>query len=154
QLVAYHKDHAPDYTAPEYRDLSWVRLAADDLAGSMQPSEDQIKDFYDAHSDEFVQPETRTVEQILFTDEAAAKAASDELSKGEDFAKEAQKAGTSADQLTLGTVKRDDLPPEIADAVFGATQNQPTQPVKSDFGWHIFRITAITPESTRTLADA
>jgi peptidyl-prolyl cis-trans isomerase D len=154
QLAAFHKDHAPDYTAPEYRDLSWTRLAADDLESSMQPSEDQIKDFYDAHSEEFVQPETRTVEQILLNDEATAKTTADSLAKGEDFAKVAAAAGTSADQLVLGTVKRDDLPPDIADAVFGATLNQPTQPVKSDFGWHIFRITAITPESTRTLADA
>jgi peptidyl-prolyl cis-trans isomerase D len=154
QLAAFHKDHAADYTAPAYRDLSWTRLAADDLAQSMQPSDGQIKDYYDAHADEFRQPETRTVEQILLSDEAAAKAASDELSQpGADFAKVAAKAGTPADQLALGTVRRDDLPPDLADTIFSAPLNQPTQAVKSDFGWHIFRVTAITPEAVRTLAD-
>jgi peptidyl-prolyl cis-trans isomerase D len=154
QLAGYHKDHAAEFTAPEYRDISWVRLAADDLVATTQPSEDQIKDAYDAHTDEFRQPETRTVEQILFSDEAAAKAASERLAKGEDFAKVAADTGTPADQLALGTVKHDDLPPDLADAIFGATVNQATEPVKSDFGWHIFRVTAVTPEAVRTLADA
>src|SRR6185312_10717747 len=45
------------------------------------------------------------------------------------------------------------LPPEIGDAIFGAEVNKPTQPVKSDFGWHIFRVTAISPESQRSLEE-
>src|SRR6185312_7670369 len=45
------------------------------------------------------------------------------------------------------------LPPEIGDAIFGAEVNKPTQPVKSDFGWHIFRVTSVTPESQRSLEE-
>jgi peptidyl-prolyl cis-trans isomerase D len=153
QLVQYHTEHAADFTAPEYRDLSWVRLAADDLAQGMQPGEQQIKDAYEQRIDEFRKPETREVEQILLTDETAAKAASDKLVKGEAFDKVAAESGTSSEQLALGSVRKDELPPDLADVIFGAEINKPTQPVKSDFGWHIFRVTSASPESQRSLEE-
>ena len=153
QLVQFHKDHAADFTAPEYRDLAWVRLGADDQAEGTQPTDQQIKDAYEQRIDEFRKPETREVEQILLNDEAAAKAASDRLAKGEAFDKVAADSGTSAEQLSLGSVRKDELPPEIGDAIFGAEVNKPTQPLKSDFGWHIFRVTSVTPESQRSLEE-
>lgn len=153
ELVQYHKEHAADFTAPEYRDLSWVRLAADDLAQGMQASEQQVKEAYDQRIDEFRKPETRDVEQILLSDETAAKAAADKLAKGETFDKVAAESGTAAEQLALGSVRKDELPPEIGDAIFGAEVNKPTQPLKSDFGWHIFRVTAISPESQRSFEE-
>src|SRR5690349_20094871 len=55
--------------------------------------------------------------------------------------------------LSLGSVKKDELPAEFADAIFGAEVNKPTLPVKSDFGWHIFRVTAVSPESQRSLEE-
>jgi peptidyl-prolyl cis-trans isomerase D len=37
--------------------------------------------------------------------------------------------------------------------IFAAETGKPTQPVKSDFGWHIFRVTSTSPESQRSLAE-
>jgi peptidyl-prolyl cis-trans isomerase D len=147
ELEALHKEKAALFTAPEYRALSFAVLSAKGLAASIKATDKELRDAYDSRTDDFVVPERRTVEQIRFDNEAAAKAAKDKLAGGADFLALAKDAGQKPDVTSLGENAQADLPPAFAVA-FKLAQNEVSEPVKSDFGWHLLRATNIKPGHT------
>ena len=153
-LAAYHKDNAAAFTAPEYRALTYITLTSADLAKDVEVSEDDVKQAYEDNKAHFGTPELRTVQQMVLPDEAAAKKAADLLSQGKDFgdvAKDVAKQGKDA--LDLGTVTKEQLPPELRDAAFALSTDGATTPIKTALGWHILKVTAIKPASTKTYQE-
>jgi peptidyl-prolyl cis-trans isomerase C len=81
---------------------------------------------------------------ILVESEDDAKAISAELKKGGDFAaiaKEKSKDPGSKDTGgDLGFFTKDQMVPEFAEAAFKLDKGQVSDPVKSQFGWHVIRV--------------
>ena len=79
---------------------------------------------------------------ILLPDEASAKAALERVKKGEDFAKVATELSKdpAGDGGDLGWFTKDRMVPEFADAAFKLQPGQISDPVKSQFGWHIIKV--------------
>ncbi len=153
-LVTYHSEHALQFTAPEYRALTFLTLSPADLADEIAVSESDIDEAYRDRIDSYTVPEQREVEQILISDEDAARAAADRLRQGEDFYAVARDvAGLDAEAVKLGEMMRIDLPDETAGAVFALAPDTVSDPIQSPFGWHLFRVTAITAGSTRPLEE-
>ena len=99
--------------------------AAYDAAAKAQPPEPEIH-----------------ARHILLPDEASAKAALARVKAGEDFAKVATElskdpGGEGGD---LGWFTKDRMVPEFADAAFKLEPGQISEPVKSQFGWHIIKV--------------
>jgi peptidyl-prolyl cis-trans isomerase D len=156
QLDEYYRAHPDRFQSPERRSFKVAMLRLKDIAASIAVSDDQLKKAYDQRQDEFHTPEAREVEQMLLPDEATAKTAEAQLASGKDFATVAKDVAKMDDpkSIDLGWVKRDDLPPDLANAAFAAKEGGTTPPVKSSFGWHILRVTAIKPPSEKSFADA
>lgn len=79
---------------------------------------------------------------ILVDDEAKAKEIAKKAKAGEDFsklAKEYSKDGAD-DGGDLGYFTKDQMVPEFAEAAFKLDKGQISDPVKSQFGWHIIKI--------------
>jgi peptidyl-prolyl cis-trans isomerase C len=79
---------------------------------------------------------------ILLPTEEEAKAALARIKAGEDFAKVATElskdpAGEGGD---LGWFTKDRMVPEFADAAFKLQPGQVSDPVQSQFGWHIIKV--------------
>lgn len=82
--------------------------------------------------------------QLVLPDQAAARAARERLSKGEDFAevsRQVSRAPNAAQGGLLGWVSAGQLPPEFEAAVFGLGPGELSEPVPSTAGWHIFQVT-------------
>ena len=153
-IAEFHRGHPQRFTAPEYRLLTFITLSPEDLAPEIQISEDELREEYDARLGEYVTPERRHVEQIIFSDEETARRAYDRLGSGEDFAEvAAETSGLSADDIDLGPVTKGELPIEVADAVFALAAGNHSEPLKSPFGWHLFRVGKVDPGGTRSLQD-
>ena len=153
-LAAYHEANAARFTAPEYRKLTFIHITAEELADEIAVSEEEIEAEYDDRRGALVQPEKRTVDQILLGDEGTAKAARERVMNGEDFFAVAEDlAGMDAEEVALGEVTRGGLVEEVADAVFDLGEGDVGAPVQSPFGWHVFRVTAVTPERVPALAE-
>lgn len=150
QLAAFHDSHQDAFRKPEQRSLSLALLRVDDIAAAIKIPDDKLKEEYEARHDEFHTTEQRDLQQLLLPDEAKAKAAKAELDAGKDFAAVAKEtANADAASTDLGWVKRDDLPPELADAAFALPQGKASEPVQTSFGWHILRVNGIKPEAVQ-----
>ncbi len=153
ELATFHKDHAPQFTAPEYRKAQMLRLAVEELAATMPVEEAQIKDEYDRNSSEYQTPEKRELLQALVSEEDDAKKLV-EAAKSGDFATAAKDiAKLDAEAIKLGSVAKADLPADLGDAVFAAPEGGVTQPIKSSLGWHVFKVEKVEPATVRTIDE-
>jgi peptidyl-prolyl cis-trans isomerase C len=80
---------------------------------------------------------------ILVQGEDEAKAILDQLKKGADFAtlaKEKSKDPGAAEGGDLGYFTKDQMVPEFADVAFKMYPGQLSNPVKTQFGWHVIKL--------------
>jgi peptidyl-prolyl cis-trans isomerase C len=80
---------------------------------------------------------------ILVDSEAEAKAILEQLKTGADFAalaKEKSKDPGAADGGDLGYFTKDQMVPEFADVAFKMYPGQLSNPVKTQFGWHVIKL--------------
>ncbi|MCH7937290.1 MAG: SurA N-terminal domain-containing protein [Proteobacteria bacterium] len=154
-LEKYHKDNAETFTAPEYRALTVIRLEASDLAKDVEVADGELMEAYEAREDEFTVQESRRVMQMILASEEEAKKAEKALSAGRDFATVAlEMAKMNISTVDLGRLTRSGLPfPELVDLVFSLKEGGNSAPVKSPLGWHLFHVTDVEPESTKTLDE-
>jgi peptidyl-prolyl cis-trans isomerase D len=153
ELARFHEEHQAQFTAPEYRALTFITLEPKDLTDEIEVSEDDVAAAYQSRLEEFRTPERRAVEQLLAADQATIEQAAERVEAGATFEQVAGEiAGISMEQL--GTVSRGDLPATFEQAVFGQAEGEAGDPVHSAFGWHIFRVTKVEPEQTVPLAEA
>ena len=86
---------------------------------------------------------------ILVPTEDEAKAILAEVKKGTDFAELAKQKskdpGAAAEGGDLGYFGKDQMVPEFAETAFKLDKGQVSDPVKTQFGWHIIKV-----EDTRT----
>ena len=81
---------------------------------------------------------------ILVATEAEAKAILAEVKKGTDFAEMAKQKskdpGAAAEGGDLGYFTKEQMVPEFAEVAFKLDKGQLSDPVKSQFGWHIIKV--------------
>lgn len=153
-LKAYYDKHPDAFTAPEYRGFTALALTTQDVAADVKIDEAQLKDAYNQRQDEFIKPEQRHLLQMILKDQKAADDAEAQLAQGKDFVKLAQDL-TKADaaSVDLGAVAKKDLPTELADPVFAATEGEVVKPVQTAFGWHVIKVTKIDPSAGKSFDE-
>jgi len=151
QLEKYYKAHPDMFRASEYRSFTLASLTSSEISDDIKISDDKVKAAYDERKEDFQIPEQRQVEQILAPSEEKAKAVETALSGGEAFQKAATEiAGQDPSTVDLGLVKFDDLPKALADATFNLPLDKPSQPIKTELGWHILKVVKIEPPQSQT----
>jgi foldase protein PrsA len=128
------------------------------IKGKDKVSDAEIKAFYDKNKARFTQPETRDLQIVLTKSEAKAKAAKAALKGGQSWGKVVKQYSTDdaskANGGKLPGQAKGTLEKSLDAAVFDAKQNQLTGPVKTQFGYYVFRVTKIKKAATQSLDDA
>lgn len=107
-------------------------------------SDEQLKKAYDAKVASLNDEQEVRARHILVKDEAEAKALLKKLKKGEDF--EALAKEKSIDKASgmqggdLGYFTQDRMVPAFAKAAYALEMGELSEPVKTQFGWHIIRL--------------
>ena len=150
-------DQTPEFkTAVEtFRNQSLARAAIDASLKDVTVSDEEAKKFYDEHPDQFTQPERVHVRHVLISDDvtsadAIAKIQAD-LKAGVSFdevAKSRSLCPSAAQGGDLGEVSKGQMVPEFEAAAFALKNpGDLSEPVKTQFGWHIIRLENQTPSS-------
>lgn len=154
ELETYYKAHPSDFTAPEFRTVSYVFLDPEKVKQGIKVSDEKLREVYKERLEALSVPEKRTVLQMLLPDQAAAENALDLLRKGEDFVALAKRLANQEESATrLGTVTKSELPAELADAAFKLQKDAVSEPVQGPFGVQLLKVEDITPGKTPTFDD-
>jgi len=145
-VQAYYDAHPELFTAPEFRRLTLLELTADTVAGEIELSDDDIYAEYEDRIAEFEQPERRSVVQVLSTDETLILGLVSAVAGGQNFdaaSSEASEAGALVSQFD--DVTRNGVPAEAAEVLFATPEGAVSEPVKTAFGWHVFKVQEVKP---------
>jgi peptidyl-prolyl cis-trans isomerase C len=150
------------------RQTKWMQAQ---VAGKDNVTEDDAKKFYDANTKEFANPDLVRASHILFRvapdaspaqqkiAENKAKAAIVRANKGEDFNKLAaelsEEPGAAQRGGDLGYFPKDKMVPAFADAAFSQKVGTVSStPVKTNFGYHVIKVSDKKPAGTATFEEA
>lgn len=122
-------------------------------------TDEQALQYYQQNPTQFVKPETRTVRHILVADEATANQVVARLNAGEDFAAVAAQMSTDPGSKDKGGALGDvpsqnsGFVPEFETAMNALAVGQISAPVKTQFGYHIIQVTAVSPPGQQTFEE-
>ncbi len=141
-LQAYYEANPDAFTALEARRITYAALLPEMLTDEVQVDEAALRAAYDARIDEFVQPERRLVERLVFPTDAEAEAARARLDAGESFETLVAERGLSLPDVDLGEQSLADLG-AAGEAVFARTEPGVAGPLPSDLGPALYRMNGI-----------
>ena len=122
------------------------RLLMDNLLaveGKAATTDEAMKKVYDEAAKQIEGEQEVHARHILVETEDEAKAIEAELKKGADFAELAKKKSKdpgAADGGDLGFFTKDQMVPEFSTVAFALEPGKISDPVKSQFGWHVIKV--------------
>ena len=122
------------------------RLLMDNLLaaeGKAATTDEAMKKVYDEAAKQIEGEQEVHARHILVETEDEAKAIEAELKKGADFAELAKKKSKdpgASDGGDLGFFTKDQMVPEFSAAAFALEPGKISDPVKTQFGWHIIKV--------------
>jgi parvulin-like peptidyl-prolyl isomerase len=163
-------------TLEQFKESLRERLLVDEMKAAVTKdvtvTDDEVKAYYDAHEADYTEPEERETRHILISPfaeaaggagtitpteadwdvaRAEAEKVRSEIQNGADFGTEARKY--SDDETTreaggeLGNLILGQMVPQFEEAVFGLKKGELSQPVRTEYGYHLIQVVDIIPEA-------
>lgn len=165
QIATRYEHDQARFMTPERIKLSYLLLDATTLPEVADPGDEVLKVIYDAQKDgAFSTPEERKARHILVNfgaDKAAAKkkaeALAEQIRGGADFAAvaraESDDSGSKASGGELGWIKRGMMTGDFEDALFKLEPGALSEPVETEFGWHLIQLEELKPPTVRAFSE-
>jgi len=167
--AAYDQDR-DRYKTPEQVTVSYIELSRQALARKVpSPSDDELMQVYEDRQAEFGQPEQRHAHHILIevakdaseADVEKARKKAEDLRKkilgGASFEKIAKKesddSGSARSGGDLGFFDRGMMTKPFEDAAFSMARGDLSEPVRSEFGFHLIRLDEIKKAAVKPFAE-
>ena len=115
------------------------------LEPQIEITEEEMQTYFDENKDSFAQTKQVKASHILVEDEETAKEIKEKLDNGEDFAELAKEYSTDTASAEsggdLGFFGEGSMVAEFEEAAFSMKVDEISDPVKSDYGYHIIKVT-------------
>lgn len=166
----YYATHKQAFKQPAKVKISYIVLSKETLASRVELGEEALRRFYEeVKADRFTIPGARHVRHILIelpqnASKQQVKAARKQIKalrqniiQGADFAAVARRhsddLGSARQGGDLGFVRRGDLVEVVAKAAFNLQVGELSEPIRSRFGWHLIKVTAIRPAKVKPFSE-
>ncbi|MER3409438.1 MAG: hypothetical protein C4306_04880 [Thermoleophilia bacterium] len=128
----------------------------DKVTADVAVSDADIESYYRSHLQDYSQPETREVRHILVKTRKQAEEIVAKLKAGADFAALAKRYSTDPGSRSVGgklTVQKGQFVPEFEKVALALRTKAISQPVKTQYGWHVIQaLGPVKPGTTTPLA--
>jgi len=169
-IQRYYEENRARFEKPELVRVEYLVLGQEQMKASAQVSDADIEAAYKANAARYVTPEQRQASHILIRADknapaADVKAASEQADqllaelklKPGDFSRLAkahsQDPGSAANGGDLGYFGKGMMVKPFEEAVFALKQDEISPVVRSDFGFHIIKLTGIKAGKSKPLAE-
>lgn len=168
ELEAWYSAHRDDYVVDEARRAVYV-LVDQDAVENIEITDEQVAAYYEENKAAFTQPEQRRARHILLrvassapedvVQQAEAKAQDlvAQIRGGADFEALAREhsadPGSASKGGDLGWFPRGRMVPQFDEAVFSMEPGQVSDPVRTNFGFHVIRLEEIKPTAPQPLEE-
>jgi peptidyl-prolyl cis-trans isomerase D len=164
EISAEYTSHQDAYRVPEKRRVRYLAIDANTLQSKMTVTPQEIEARYRENASTYTTPEQIRASHILFKtegkdDAAVKKLAESVLAKakaGADFAALARQYSDDGSKDNGGDLDyfgKGAMVPEFDAAAWALKEGEISGLVKSQFGYHIIKLTGRRPATTRTLAE-
>ena len=147
EIATFYQRNRDRFTIPERRVIRYAMIGAEQVAQAARATDQEIAAFYRQNSAAYGPRETRDLQQIVLTDQAAAQRFVQRIRGGASFAQAAQEAGFGAADITASNQTRDGFArttnAAVANAAFAAAQGAMVGPIRSELGFHFARVERI-----------
>ncbi len=151
---AYYDANPDAFTAPETREITYAWLIPNMIIDNMVVSDAAVAQLYQERIEQFVQPERRLVERLVYLDETRATESLAQVTAGEaTFEDLVVERGLALTDIDLGDVDLEALG-AAGEAVFAAATSEVVGPFNTSLGPALFRMNAVLAAQETTLDDA
>lgn len=169
ELQSYYEENKENYEMEQQVKVRYLAFRPDRFVGDVTLPEEDIEDYYDTHPAEFEKEKTVEARHILLkADENATpelveekRKMAEEIAKtareGKDFAELAKEFSEGPTRDTgglLGEFKKGDMVAPFSDAAFSMAAGEISEPVRTQFGWHVIKVEKVNESSMTSLEDA
>ncbi|MDH5472319.1 MAG: peptidylprolyl isomerase [Gammaproteobacteria bacterium] len=140
-------DQSPLYLARlnEFKKVRLVNIHRNQLIQKMEPSKQDVKDYYSSNKDKIRMPEARKIQMLVFETEQQAEAVKNKIENGELTIFEAATQysidpNAKKNLGEIGWVPQGTGFPELDKLTFSLDIEKISDPVKSPAGWHLVKV--------------
>src|SRR5437762_747954 len=164
-VTTYFEAHKADFKIPEKRKVKYALVDVESLRTKINVPSADVERFYNENSEQYSTPDQVRASHILLKtegkDDAAVKAKAEEILKqaksGADFAELAKKHSEDESNAKNGGdldfFGRGRMVPEFDQAVFAMEPGQMSDLVKTEYGYHIIKLTDKKVGGTKKLDE-
>jgi peptidyl-prolyl cis-trans isomerase D len=169
-VKAFYDKNPKAFETPEVAKVDYILLTQDSIAAQVKIDPAEVRQAYEANAKQYTTSEERQASHILIAvkkdasdaEKAKAKQKATELAekaraKPDSFAELAkansQDPGSATQGGDLGSFSRGAMVKPFEDAVFAAKVGDIVGPVQTDFGYHVIKVTGITPPHVQSFDE-
>ncbi|WP_203338874.1 peptidylprolyl isomerase [Planococcus beijingensis] len=150
---------ASGMTMADLKEEMDIYLKVEKIVGpDIKISDEQIKTYFEENKDSFNQPSQVEASHILVATEEEADEVKAKLDDGSDFAEMAAEYSTDTSNAenggALGAFGAGEMAPEFEEAAFSMEVDEISEPVQTDYGFHIIQMTGKTAAVEANLEDS
>lgn len=153
----YEADPAVKAELARAKESILISFAIDKAISTVRVSDADLEKYYEEHKAELAGGDTVSASHILVDTEEEANAILADIKAGtvtfEDAARKSSKCPSGAEGGSLGAFGKGQMVPEFENACFAMEVGAISEPVKTQFGYHIIRLDEKSEGKIPTLAE-
>ena len=147
-LNEFYRNNKYSYIFPKTRDIKYIEIKPSDFHDQVKITKKQINDKYEIDKSNYITAEKREIYQITSQEKNKVDELKKLINDGTPFQTAATKIfNLSKDDINLGLLTKKELPDISAEPLFSGKKNDVIGPLKTEFGFNVYKIVNIIPKT-------